>query len=260
MASNRLWGLDSPTMDIDAAHLVIGASGKVKIPLPSFLVEHDQGLVLFDTGMNPVVCEDPALLFGDRPEASWIAGRPEQRLDTQIRNLSFDISDVTHVVLSHTHCDHAGGLYLFPQAKFFTGPGEFDWARNPDERSAHLFIPEDFSSAKVQSFDWNTVKTPVHDLFGDGSIEVHHMPGHTPGELSMLVRLPNQNIVLTADAVHLREALETGEADPSDWDLDTARETVQRLKVVSAEADARIWISHDPRDWDDFGGPNFELR
>ena len=140
-ANIRMWGLDAPKMDIDAAHLVVGAEGTVRIPLPAYLIEHEQGLVLFDTSMNPLVCDDPALVFGDRPETSMIVSNPDQRIDRQLAKLGYRPEDITHVVLSHTHSDHAGGLYLFPQAKFFAGPGEFQWAAKPGPESAHLLTP-----------------------------------------------------------------------------------------------------------------------
>lgn len=258
--ANRLWGLDAPTMTIDAAHLVVGAAGTVNIPLPGYLIEHDRGLVLFDTGMNPVVCDDPALLFGDRPEASWITSRPQQRIDRQIRKLGFDVADVTHVILSHTHCDHAGGLYLFPQARFYVGPGEFQWAAQPPEQTRHLFFPQDYTSPTVRAFHWTTVTSPVFDLFGDGAIEIHHFPGHTPGELSALVRLPSQNVVLTGDTVHLREAVEWIQPDPSDWDHELAKDSIRKLVALTERENARLWIAHDERDWADFGGPLVEIK
>lgn len=254
----RMWGLDSPKMHIDAEHLVVGATGTVDIPLPAYLIEHEQGLVLFDTGMNPLVCEDPALVYGDRPETSMISGTPEQRIDRQLAKLGYRPEDITHVVLSHTHSDHAGGLYLFPQAQFYAGPGELQWASGHGPATAHLFNPTDLSE-EVMGFNWNTVQAPVHDLFGDGAIQIHHTPGHTPGELSALIRLPSQNLILTGDTVHLREAVEWDEVDPSDWDYGEGRASIIKLKEIRDAEDARLWIAHDPRDWEDFGGALREL-
>jgi glyoxylase-like metal-dependent hydrolase (beta-lactamase superfamily II) len=256
--ATRLYGLDSPHMRIDAATMVIGAEGEVTIPMPAYLIEHEQGLVLFDTSMNPAVCDDPASVFGDSPVADMIISNPEQRLDRQLALLGYRPEDVTHVILSHTHADHAGGLFMFPDAQFHIGPGEFRWAANPREDSAHLFAPSDLTRV-VKEYSWNTVDAPSQDLFGDGAIVIHHTPGHTPGELSALVRLPSQNIVLTGDTVHLREALEWDAPDPKDWDFDAARASIATLKRLQIEEQARIWIAHDERDWADFGGPRHPL-
>ncbi|MHA4847967.1 N-acyl homoserine lactonase family protein [Rhodococcus sp. MSC1_016] len=249
----RMWALDAPTMDLDAGDLVVGAEGMITFPLPAFLIEHQRGLILFDTSFSPVLNDDPRAYFGDLAETLNIVTHPEQRIDRQLGKLGFRTEDVTHVVLSHTHSDHAGGLYLFPQAKFFVGPGEFDWAADPSAMQAHLMRPDDL--APTREFDWTTIRTAQHDLLGDGSIQILHTPGHTPGELSCVVNLPSQSIVLTGDTVHLREGLDREAPDPHDWDPVAGRESIRALKRLRDDEGARIWIAHDPQDWSAFGGP-----
>ncbi|WP_342660461.1 N-acyl homoserine lactonase AttM [Rhodococcus ruber] len=249
----RLWALDAPTMELDAGDLVVGAEGRITFPLPAFLIEHDRGLILFDTSFAPLLNDDPHAYFGELADTLNIVTRPEQRIDRQLSTLGFRTEDVTHVVLSHTHCDHAGGLYLFPRAQFIVGPGEFDWAAHPSRLQAHLMRSDDLEP--VREFDWTTIETPRHDLLGDGSIEVLHTPGHTPGELSCVVDLPSQSIILTGDTVHLREALDREAPDPHDWNPSAGRRSIQTLKRIRDEKNARIWIGHDPDDWVDFGGP-----
>ena len=39
---------------------------------------------------------------------------PENTLEKQINKAGFKLSDVTHVVITHPHFDHTGGMYLFP--------------------------------------------------------------------------------------------------------------------------------------------------
>ncbi|MGR6520322.1 N-acyl homoserine lactonase family protein [Rhodococcus qingshengii] len=249
----RLWALDAPTMDLAAGDLVVGAEGTITFPLPAFLIEHDRGLILFDTSFAPLLNDDPHAYFGDLADTLNIVTNPEQRIDRQLSTLGFRTEDVTHVVLSHTHCDHSGGLYLFPQAKFFVGPGEFNWAANPSAMQQHLMRDADL--APTSEFDWTTIETSEHDLLGDGSIQVLHTPGHTPGELSCLINLPSQSIVLTGDTVHLREGLDREVPDPHDWNPDIGRRSIQTLKRLRDERGARIWIGHDPEDWNEFGGP-----
>ncbi|MET4538631.1 N-acyl homoserine lactone hydrolase [Arthrobacter bambusae] len=249
--AKRLWALDAPTMTMEASDLVIGAEGEVTIPLPAFLIEHDRALILFDTSFSPILNENPRDYFGDLADVFKVKSGPEQRIDRQISKLGFRPEDITHVVLSHTHSDHAGGLYLFPQAKFFIGPGEFDWAAAPAEASAHLIRYAD-EIAPVKNFDWTTLGGPELDLLGDGAITVLHTPGHTPGELSMIVRLPSQTIVLTADTVHLREGLDRMQPDPADWNYDEAVKSLQILRDLETQGH-RLWIAHDPDDWRSFG-------
>ncbi|MGP6173667.1 N-acyl homoserine lactonase family protein [Corynebacterium sp. A21] len=258
--ANILYGLDSPNMTMQAEHMVVGASGPVEIPLPTFLIEHDKGLIMVDTGFHPCVCEDPALLFGDRPETSMIESKPEETVEAQLKMLGYTPADITHVIVSHLHTDHAGGLFQFPNAEFIVGPGELEYGRNPNPESAHLVMDHDFLSDEVLSFNWTTISSDRHDLFGDGAIELLHLPGHTPGQMAVLVRLPGQNIVLSSDVVHLREAVELLSPAPTDADPELAVESIKKLIQITEEEDAKLWIIHDYRDWAEFGGPRTPVR
>lgn len=258
--ANVLYGFDSPTMTMQSEHMVIGAEGPVDIPLPAFLIEHDEGLIMVDTGFHPCVCEDPALLFGDRPETAMITSKPEQALEPQLAALGYSPDDITHVIVSHLHTDHAGGLFQFPDAEFFIGPGELDYGRNPSPESAHLVMERDFLGTEVANLNWTEITGDRFDLFGDGAIELLHLPGHTPGQLAVLVRLPERNVVLSADVVHLREAVELMAPAPTDSDPETAVQSIHKLLRIVEEENAKLWIIHDYRDWAEFGDPMTPIR
>lgn len=245
--AKRLWALDSPTFTVDANTLMYGLTGRLTIPLPAYLIEHPKGLVLFDTGLVPDALEDPHAVYGDLADAITLTATADQRLDRQIRALGYELSDVTHVIASHSHFDHAGGLYLFPQAKFYAGQGELQHAYWPARIGAGFFRREDLDATR--SFDWYEIPGIDHDLFGDGSLVVLFTPGHTPGELSLLVRLPGRNFILTGDTVHLRAALDQEIHFPVDADTAAAVRSLQRLKLLRDSADATVWITHDPDDW-----------
>ncbi|MCL4423239.1 MAG: N-acyl homoserine lactonase family protein [Actinobacteria bacterium] len=242
----RLWALDSPTFTLDNAILMVGATGTATVPMPAYLIEHSKGLVLFDTGLVPAAADDPEAVYGPLAQFLGLQFSPEQRLDNQLQALGYKVSDVTHVVASHTHFDHSGGLYLFPEAKFYVGTGDLRYAMWPDPAGAAFFRREDIELTR--SYNWTQIPTD-HDLFGDGSLVILHTPGHTPGELSLLVRLPSRNFILTGDTVHLRQALEEEIPMPYDANTELSIRSIQRLKLLRESADATVWISHDPDDW-----------
>lgn len=235
---------------MDAGALVAGATGAVTFPVPSFLIEHPRGLVLFDTGIATAAADDPRAVFGDMAEATDLTFTSEQRVDRQIEALGYRTADVTDVLVSHSHFDHTGGLHLFPEAAFHIGRGDLEYARAPRPEAAHYFRPDDLDPTR--DFRWNEVSGDF-DLFGDGTVVLVHMPGHTPGNASLLLRLPNRNVLLTGDTVHLRSALTDELPMPSDHDVDRAVRSVARLKKLARDLDAMTWIAHDPEDWAEFG-------
>jgi glyoxylase-like metal-dependent hydrolase (beta-lactamase superfamily II) len=246
--AKRLWALEAPTVTVDKSLLMIGLTGRVTLPYPCYLIEHRKGLVLFDTSLKPLAFEDPVAAYG--PGAARfldLSISPDMRIDRQLALVGYRTSDVTHVVLSHTHYDHCGGVGLFPRARFIVGKGELDYAYAPEPFGAGLFHREDLD--QIRSFDWYEMPGADLDLFGDGSVTIIWTPGHTPGELSMLVRLPSRNLILTGDTVHIRDQLDTESPMPYDWDFHLASQAIRRLKLLSQDADATIWISHDMEDW-----------
>ena len=245
--AKRLWALDSPTFTIDAGTLMYGLTGDLTIPMPAYLIEHPKGLVLFDTGLVPAAMDDPRAVYGDLADLTNIRAAPDLRLDRQIEALGYKTSDVTHVIASHAHFDHSGGLYLFPEAKFYCGQGEMQFAYWPAKIGAGYFRYADLDATR--NFNWYEIPGIDVDLFGDGSMVILFTPGHTPGELSLLVRLPSRNFILTGDTVHLRAALENEIHFPVDADTKAAVQSLQRLKLLRDTADATVWITHDPEDW-----------
>lgn len=249
--ARRLWPLEGPTMTVDAVTLMYGLTGRLTIPVPSFLVEHEKGLVLFDTGIDPDAITDPVGVFGQEvADVIALEGREEHRIDRQLEAIGFRTSDVTHVVSSHLHFDHCGGHHLFRGATFYAGAGELAFARTPDPISAPAFPPPLIEG--LRGLDWRETAEDL-DLFGDGSITLLTTPGHTPGQISLLVRLSSRTFILTGDAVHLRVALDLEYPFPLDHDTKSSLATLRRLKRLRESTGASVWISHDPDDWSEYG-------
>ena len=247
--ARRLWALEGGLLTEIRGNLAVGESGTVVIPCPSFLIEHSRGLVLIDTGLVPAACEDPRAIYGELADELRISLRRDQCVDRQIEALGCKLEDVTHVVISHMHWDHTGGMYLFPHAQFYVMSGELQYAYWPLPASP-LFRREDIEPTR--GFAWNQIEGPELDLFGDGSILIVHMPGHTPGNASVVVRLLSRTIVLSADTAHLRSGYEGDLPMPSDYNTLQSVQSIRRLRQIVNGLDAMLWVTHDPVDWAEY--------
>lgn len=245
----RAWALDAPTMTVDKSILVIGTGGEnVTIPTPAFLIEHDEGLVLFDASLDPAAADDPESVYGPLATMFQMDFPAERRLDRQIESLGFAPSDVRRVVLSHSHFDHTGGLRLFPGAEGFVGAGELRYAARPGAADAGFYRAQDIEAAS--EIHWNELPRGYdHDLFGDGSITLLSLPGHTPGALGLRVELPSRTIVFAGDAAHLRDNVVGPVGMPFDSDSLSKLDSLSKVRLLGTQPNTTVWLSHDPDDW-----------
>jgi glyoxylase-like metal-dependent hydrolase (beta-lactamase superfamily II) len=247
LTADALWVLDAPTISVQAGNLKAGLTGTIRMPCPSYLVKRGESLILFDTGIAPEVAADPRGFRAKYPRLE-LDYPLTARLTDQLAILGYLPQDVTHVVTSHAHHDHCGGLFLFPKARHFIGAEEIRWAYWPDPPGEHNFDASCFEP--LRGAQWHYIrKHQDHDLFGDRSVVVLSTPGHTPGSISMLVRLPGQAYILAGDAVHMREALAFPHAGVMDYNSRDVIDSIFRLRLLADSENARVLISHDPEDW-----------
>ncbi len=248
--ARRMWALPGAVFVVPQSALMAGGSNDIiEVPVPSFLIEHPRGLVLYDTGSHPRVAEDVAAYWGEMFR-NMVRFSKDFTVDNQIKALGYKVTDVKYVVMSHLHMDHTGGLFMFPHAKLLTMRGELSYAYWPAPDRRNIFLIDDL--LPTRNYQWMELEGEF-DMFGDGSLTLLHTPGHTPGSTSLVVRLPHQNIVLAGDVVHMRDALDTEHTMSVDTDPEQAVASIRRLKAMRDLQGMRIWVSHDPNDWAEMG-------
>ncbi len=244
--AKRMWALPNAELTVPRSLLMHGAPNDlVTVPCPAYLIEHQKGLVLFDTGCHPKVSDDP-MYWGPIGAALQCKYPKEMLLDRQVQGLGYKMDDVKYVVISHLHLDHTGYMHAFPNAKFLIMANELRYAYWPDPDRRGVFIFDDI--VPTRNFNWIELDSDL-DMFDDGSLTMLKTPGHTPGECSLYVRLPNRKILLVGDTIHLRAQIETGATMPLDTDPTQAALSIQRVKALRDLHEATVWISHDPEDW-----------
>ena len=220
-----------------------GETGKLTVPVPAYLIVHEQGKVLFDTGLNVELHQRKAELLG--PTASdWEIDFPHGAdIASQLARFGVAPSDIRYVVNSHLHYDHCGGNAFFPNATLVIHAREWRAAHRANTQAAGIYHPLDFEHMKtVRELDGEL------DLFGDGSVVVFPTPGHTPGHQSLRVETANGTVVLAADCCYLKRTLDTLHLPASVYKRDQMLESLARLRQMRSDG-ARIFFGHDPQFW-----------
>jgi N-acyl homoserine lactone hydrolase len=182
----------------------------------SILVKHpssdSNGDLLIDTGdsshFDDEIAGYPFLL---RLKLKNLAGQltPEVALPELLRLVGGDPTKVKWVILSHTHLDHAGGLMDLPAMPVLLNSEELRYAFNPAVQAKGFVIPvhtQKFPSpdAPTLKFDAKPYETfdESADLYGDGSVVVVPLRGHTPGSVGIFVNLdPHRRLFYVGDAI-----------------------------------------------------------
>ena len=96
-----------------------------------------------------------------------------------------------------------------------------------------------------------TTYTGDHDVFGDGSVTLLAMPGHTPGHSAMMVRLPKTGpVLLTGDLYHFRSEIGTQIVSNRNTSRAETLASYARLEQIVARIAPLVTVQHDPLDID----------
>ncbi|HEY8731166.1 MAG TPA: N-acyl homoserine lactonase family protein, partial [Candidatus Limnocylindria bacterium] len=204
----------------------------VDCPVWSALLRTPEGLIVFDTGLHPVHVERPEATFGPNP-GMVITMTAEDAIVSRLAALGVKPDDVTVIVNSHLHFDHAGNNRAFPNATFIVQGEHLAYAKGrPNfpaiywDDPALRYLPAS-GRARVAA-----------------GIEVVPTPGHAPGHQSLVVDLAETGrVVLCGDAAFTRANLERGEIpgqDPA-----AGAESLALIRSLVRDDLERAFPSHD---------------
>ena len=227
--------LDSGTLVIDQSHITwnIGCGTPVRFPVYSVLIEHPDGLIMFDSGYDLDLVN--AMLPFELPEQT-----PEQTIPQQLAKCGFKPEDVDALINSHLHFDHCGGNKHLTSAVTYLHVDELREARTPEpfERLGYADRGYDHPEAKFELLEGDLE-------FADG-IHLFHTPGHTVGHYSMLVELEGgRPLLFMADVSYTRAAFAADQQAGFHVDPVAGVRSIRRCKRLAKEWDAEVVFTHD---------------
>ncbi len=256
MKPTRVCLLDGGSLAIDGYKVYWnrGPSGDIRFPVYSVLIDHEDGLFVYDTGFE--LTHMQTYVSGDQPLQT-----EDQTLPGQLAKLALRSSDVTHVIDSHLHIDHCGGNKHFPNALFMVHEKEYAEAQNPElfERMSYSDLAYDPMLQKLNlergtvkpTAGGETVPAAPKYKFLSGDVEVvkgiklFETLGHSAGHYSLLVELAGRRPMLfTGDAAMTPRNLEMMVVGGFHLDPVKGTHSLERLKSLAAEYDAELFYSH----------------
>jgi len=161
----------------------------------------------------------------------------------QLAQLRIDPPKITIIGISRYHYDHTGQADDFHQARLLLGQHDVKALQEPSNPLAKALAYWLSGPGRLDEVIGD------RDVFGDGSVVMLDLPGHTPGHHGLLVRLSQSGyVLLSGDVAHFRENYESDEV-PS-WNTDPAQSlaSLQRVKQIDRNLRANFVIQHETED------------
>ena len=229
----------------------IAADERNRIPLGMrcLLVEHESGLVLVDTGAGNK--ESPKFhdIYG--VENAGAPGGGPTLLEDGIRAAGARPEDISLVIDTHLHFDHAGGNTVkgadgevrlaFPNARYVVQGGELAYARHPNERTAASYFPHNFDPVEA-SGRLDLIEGEREIVRGIRGIPT---PGHTPYHQSILIESDGERALFVGDLVPTAHHIPLPWIMGYDVEPLVTLETKRRILARAAEEEWLLVFEHD---------------
>lgn len=216
---------------------------RVTVPIPFYVLEHPDGVALFDAGLPAAMCDrSESYLKALQTQDLDVSLTPEETLTANLQRLDIDPARVRYAALSHLHFDHAGGLRELPNATVVVQRREWEAGFEPELSNRY--------GLRKRYFDLGHPVILVdgeHDLFGDGSAVLVPSYGHTPGHQSLRVRSDQGDHILVGDACYHCGVVESRQF-PEMSDHAAMNRSLDALLAMRGPETVMVW-GHDPAQW-----------
>lgn len=201
-----------------------------------YLIRHGDTYMLWDAGIPAGVVQQPI-------QSPAIRATLRATIVDQLARINVRPEQVTILGISHYHFDHTGQAASFPHARLIMGAGDLAALRGtgPGIERAPL-APWLTGGGQV------TEARGDHDVFGDGSVTMLSLPGHTPGHTALLVRLASGPVLLTGDMYHFTEQVARRGVPPFNSSRAETLASMDRFDRLGRNLRARVIIQHEPAD------------
>jgi glyoxylase-like metal-dependent hydrolase (beta-lactamase superfamily II) len=166
---------------------------RIPLGMRCLLIEHGSGLILIDAGAGNKENEKFRNIYGLENGPALIDGVARTNLEAGIVAAGHRIEDISLVINTHLHFDHAGGNTFvdaagavrpsFPNARYVVQAGEHAYGMHTNERTAASYFPRNWEPVR-EAGQLDLIEGNREIVSG---ISVLRTPGHVPHHQSVLI-------------------------------------------------------------------------
>lgn len=211
-------------------------------PVFSVVIQHSESVIVFDTGC----ATNYPKTWGESGISDLIDYRPRpsrSSMEEALKALRLAPKDISVVVVSHMHMDHAGGL------EAFDGTGVPVWVQSKELRHATAVTGKGgaYIRKEFEDLDLNWAQIDGDRELVSG-IAIVSLPGHSPGSQGMSITSSGgKSVIFAADAIQVKENIEGSRPVQSGGVYDSVawRRTVMEL-MEAEKRGAFLAMGHEP--------------
>ncbi|UWX55074.1 N-acyl homoserine lactonase family protein [Maribacter litopenaei] len=208
---------------------------------PFYVIVHPKGTLMWDAGLPEMLVGQPE--YTD-PSGAFTVSRKDS-VANQLKSAGLSLEDIDFIALSHTHFDHSGHANALKNATWLVQGPEYDFITSEEVKNSGEGIYE-----AIQELDMIQKIDGDYDVFGDGSVIMKSMPGHTPGHQVLYLELPeNGPTLLTGDLYHLYENREHKRVPIFNYDVEKTLASMETFEAFAKEKNAKVYVQHQKDDF-----------
>jgi glyoxylase-like metal-dependent hydrolase (beta-lactamase superfamily II) len=203
-----------------------------------YVISHPKGNLMWDAGLpEQLVIPEPY----NEPSGVYRIQRPDS-LANQLKSIGFTIDDFKYFAMSHSHFDHTGHANYLKNATLLIQENEYN-ANLADTLQQKNAAMTALTNVKKINGDY--------DVFGDGTVVIKYMPGHTIGHQVLYVEVAglDKPVLLTGDLYHFEENRENKGVPSFNYDVKQTLESMDKFEAFAKEKNATVIIQHSPKDY-----------
>ncbi len=216
---------------------------KLTLVYPCYLISHPKGDLIWDTGLPQSLADIPGGV-----KMGVYHMQVNANIEQQLAQVNKTAKDIEFLSLSHSHSDHSGNANLFAQSTFIVNALEREHMFSDNQKQADK---EGFAMYSALEKAKTTTFTDQHDVFGDGTVVMKSMPGHTVGSAILMLKLAKAGpVFLTGDMYTHARARTLGTYTMYHGDQAQTKKSRQAFEALVKQQNARVIIQHEKADYD----------
>ncbi|MCU7497301.1 MAG: MBL fold metallo-hydrolase [Ignavibacteria bacterium] len=216
---------------------------RIRLNTRCLLLTSDDKKVLVDTGMGDKWDEKSHSIYEIKSPSGTIAALLSAK--------GVYPEEITDVILTHCHFDHAGGatsyddgklLPAFPNAGYYIQKQNLNWALNPSDRDKGSYIKQNF----VPLLEQGVLKFLEGNSSFDDEIELLQVNGHTFGQQLVKVSSGGDTFLYCGDLIPLASHIHLPYIMGYDLQPLITLEEKKEILTKAAEENWKLIFEHDP--------------